>query len=223
MKQRGQLIIMSGFSGSGKGTITQALLERYPQEYALSVSATTRQPREGEKDGIHYFFLSKKDFETKIQKHEFLEYACYVDDYYGTPADYVEQHLASGKNVILEIEIQGALQVKKKVPDALLVFVTPPTAEILENRLRGRGTESEDVIASRMSRAAVEADGCEVYDYLVVNDDLDASVALMHQIIQYEKEKPVQPVTQCENSKMKHQIDLISKIRTELKEKAKGE
>ena len=125
--------------------------------------------------------------------------------------------------MILEIEIQGALQVKKKVPDALLVFVTPPTAEILENRLRGRGTESEDVIASRMSRAAVEADGCEVYDYLVVNDDLDASVALMHQIIQYEKEKPVQPVTQCENSKMKHQIDLISKIRTELKEKAKGE
>ena len=196
MKQRGQLIIMSGFSGSGKGTITQALLERYPQEYALSVSATTRQPR---------------------------EYACYVDNYYGTPADYVEQHLASGKNVILEIEIQGALQVKKKVPDALLVFVTPPTAEILENRLRGRGTESEDVIASRMSRAVVEADGCEVYDYLVVNDDLDASVALMHQIIQYEKEKPVQPVTQCENSKMKHQIDLISKIRTELKEKAKGE
>ena len=112
MKQRGQLIIMSGFSGSGKGTITQALLERYPQEYALSVSATTRQPREGEKDGIHYFFLSKKDFETKIQKHEFLEYACYVDNYYGTPADYVEQHLASGKNVILEIEIQGALKEK---------------------------------------------------------------------------------------------------------------
>ena len=106
MKQRGQLIIMSGFSGSGKGTITHALLERYPQEYALSVSATTRQPREGEENGIHYFFLTKEEFETKIQNHEFLEYACYVDNYYGTPADYVEQHLASGKNVILEIEIQ---------------------------------------------------------------------------------------------------------------------
>lgn len=211
MKQRGQLIIMSGFSGSGKGTITRALLERYPQEYALSVSATTRQPREGEEDGIHYFFLTREEFESKIQKNEFLEYACYVDNYYGTPVDYVEKNLAAGRNVILEIEIQGALQVKKIVPDALLVFITTPSAQILEERLRGRGTESEDVIASRMSRAAEEADGCEVYDYLVVNDDLDKSVALMHQIIQ------------CEKSKMKHQIDLISKIRTELKEKAKGE
>lgn len=211
MKQRGQLIIMSGFSGSGKGTITQALLERYHDEYALSISATTRSPRTGEQDGVHYFFLTKEAFEEKIQKQDFLEYACYVDNYYGTPRDYVEKQLEAGKNVILEIEIQGALQVKKKVPDALLVFITPPSAQILEERLRGRGTETEEVIASRMARAAQEADGCEVYDYLVVNDKLDDSVTLIHQIIQ------------CEKNRMNQKLDLIEQIRSELKEKAKGE
>ena len=221
-EKKGILIVVSGFSGAGKGTLMKKLMQDY-DNYALSISATTRQPRVGEEDGREYFFKTKDEFEKMIARDELIEYARYVENYYGTPKQYVMEQLEAGKDVILEIEIQGALQVKKKVPDALLVFVTPPTAEILENRLRGRGTESEDVIASRMSRAAVEADGCEVYDYLVVNDDLDASVALMHQIIQYEKEKPVQPVTQCENSKMKHQIDLISKIRTELKEKAKGE
>lgn len=211
MKQKGQLIIMSGFSGSGKGTITQALLERYHDEYALSISATTRDPRNGEKHGEHYFFLKKDEFKKMILNEDFLEYACYVDNYYGTPKKYVEEQLESGKNVILEIEIQGALQVKAKVPDALLIFVTPPNAQILEDRLRGRGTETEEVIASRMARAAEEADGCEVYDYLVVNDDLDDSVTLLHQIIQ------------CEKNKMKQNLDLVKQIRNELIKKAKGE
>lgn len=211
MKQKGQLIIMSGFSGSGKGTITQALLDRYHDEYALSISATTRDPRKGEKHGEHYFFLTKDEFEKMIQNEDFLEYACYVDNYYGTPKRCVEEQLESGKNVILEIEIQGALQVKEKVPEALLVFVTPPNAQILEERLRGRGTETEEVIASRMARAAEEADGCEVYDYLVVNDDLDDSVTLLHQIIQ------------CEKHKMKQHLDLVKQIRNDLIKKAKGE
>ena len=211
MKQKGQLIIMSGFSGSGKGTITQALLERYHDEYALSISATTRDPRNGEKHGEHYFFLKKDEFKKMILNEDFLEYACYVDNYYGTPKKYVEEQLESGKNVILEIEIQGALQVKAKVLDALLIFVTPPNAQILEDRLRGRGTETEEVIASRMARAAEEADGCEVYDYLVVNDDLDDSVTLLHQIIQ------------CEKNKMKQNLDLVKQIRNELIKKAKGE
>lgn len=182
MKERGQLIIMSGFSGSGKGTITQELIRRYPEEYALSVSATTRKPREGETDGVHYFFLSREAFEEKINRGEFLEYACYVGNYYGTPADYVEAQRDAGKNVLLEIEIQGAMQVREKHPDTLLVFVTPPSIAILEDRLRGRGTETDEVINARLSQAVKEAEGCEAYDYLIINDDLEDSIEAMHQI-----------------------------------------
>lgn len=211
LNQKGQLIIMSGFSGSGKGTITQALIETYKGEYALSISATTRSPREGEQEGVHYFFLTKDAFQEMIKKDAFLEHACYVDNYYGTPKQYVEEQLSLGKNVILEIEIQGALQVKKLMPEALLVFITPPSATELETRLRGRGTESDEVIASRMTRAIQEAEGCEVYDYLVVNDDLDESIARIHQIIQ------------CEKCKMNLNIDFINQIRSELKEMSKGE
>lgn len=210
MREKGQLIIMSGFSGSGKGTITKALLDNYHDEYALSISATTRAPRSGEQDGIHYFFLTKDAFEQMISEEAFLEYAQYVENYYGTPKKYVEDQLALGKNVILEIEIQGALQVKKMMPEALLLFITPPSAKELEDRLRGRGTETEEVIASRMARAIQEAEGCEVYDYLVVNDDLEESVSRIHQIIQSEK---------C---KMNLNIDLINQIRKELNE-MKGE
>lgn len=211
MNNKGQLIIMSGFSGSGKGTITQALLDTYKGEYALSVSATTRGPRKGEQEGIHYFFLTKEDFEDMISKGEFLEHARYVDNYYGTPKKYVEDQLELGKNVILEIEIQGALQVKKMMPEALLVFIAPPSAMELQSRLKGRGTESDEVIASRMSRAIQEAEGCEVYDYLVVNDNLEESVARIHQIIQ------------CEKCKMNLNIDLIVQIRNQLKDMLKGE
>ena len=142
MNERGILIVVSGFSGAGKGTLMKRLLEKYEERYALSVSATTRQPREGERDGIEYFFKTKEEFEKMIAKEELIEYARYVENYYGTPRAYVEQMLEAGKDVILEIEIQGALKVKKAFPDTLLLFVVPPSAEELKHRLVGRGTES---------------------------------------------------------------------------------
>ena len=186
MNEKGILIVVSGFSGSGKGTLMKELLTRYPDTYALSISATTRSPREGEADGREYFFLSKDEFEKMIAKGELIEYAKYVENYYGTPRDYVEKKLDEGKDVILEIEIQGALNVKKMFPDTLLLFVTPPSAEELKKRLVGRGTETMDVIESRMDRACEEAQGMENYDYLIVNDSLDRCVEEMHSIIQGE-------------------------------------
>ena len=186
MKHRGILIVVSGFSGSGKGTLMKELLSRYPDTYALSISATTRKPREGEVDGREYFFISKDEFEKMIAKGDLIEYAKYVENYYGTPRKYVEQKLEEGKDVILEIEIQGALKVKKAFPDTLLLFVTPPTARELQSRLVGRGTETMDVIRSRMNRACEEAEGMDSYDYLIVNDNLDSCVEEMHEIIQGE-------------------------------------
>ena len=186
MNEKGILIVVSGFSGSGKGTIMKELLTRYPDTYALSISATTRSPREGEADGREYFFLSKDEFEKMIAKGELIEYARYVENYYGTPRDYVEKKLEEGRDVILEIEIQGALNVKKMFPDTLLLFVTPPSAEELKRRLVGRGTETMDVIESRMNRACEEAEGMENYDYLIINDSLDKCVEEMHDIIRGE-------------------------------------
>ena len=186
MNEKGILIVVSGFSGSGKGTLMKELLTRYPDTYALSISATTRSPREGEVDGREYFFVSKDEFEKMIAKGELIEYAKYVENYYGTPRDYVEKKLDEGKDVILEIEIQGALNVKKMFPDTLLLFVTPPSAEELKKRLVGRGTETMDVIESRMDRACEEAQGMENYDYLIVNDSLERCVEEMHSIIQGE-------------------------------------
>ena len=162
MNEKGILIVVSGFSGSGKGTLMKELMTRYPDTYALSISATTRSPREGEVDGREYFFVSKDEFEKMIAKGELIEYAKYVENYYGTPRDYVEKKLDEGKDVILEIEIQGALNVKKMFPDTLLLFVTPPSAEELKKRLVGRGTETMDVIESRMDRACEEAEGMEI-------------------------------------------------------------
>ena len=186
MNEKGILIVVSGFSGSGKGTLMKELLTRYPDTYALSISATTRSPREGEVDGREYFFVSKDEFEKMIAKGELIEYAKYVENYYGTPRDYVEKKLDEGKDVILEIEIQGALNVKKMFPDTLLLFVTPPSAEELKKRLVGRGTETMDVIESRMDRACEEAEGMENYDYLIVNDSLERCVEEMHSIIRGE-------------------------------------
>ena len=186
MKEKGILIVVSGFSGSGKGTLMKELLTRFPDTYALSISATTRSPREGEVDGREYFFVSKDEFEKMIAKGELIEYARYVENYYGTPRDYVEKKLEEGRDVILEIEIQGALNVKKMFPDTLLLFVTPPSAEELKRRLVGRGTETMDVIESRMNRACEEAEGMENYDYLIINDSLDKCVEEMHDIIRGE-------------------------------------
>ena len=188
MDHQGILVVVSGFSGAGKGTLMKELLKRY-DNYALSISATTRAPREGETDGKEYFFVSKEQFEKMRDEQKLIEYAQYVNHYYGTPKEYVEQKMAEGKDVILEIEIQGALKVKKRFPDALLLFVTPPSAEELRKRLVGRGTETLEVINARLARAAEEASGMEAYDYLLVNDDLDRCVEEMHNLIQYSTER----------------------------------
>ncbi len=187
---KGILVVVSGFSGAGKGTVMKRLLEKY-KDYALSVSATTRNPREGEVDGREYFFRTKEEFEKLIEEDALIEYAQYVGNYYGTPRSYVEEQLSQGKNVILEIEIQGAMKVKEKIPEALLVFVTPPTVEELKKRLVGRGTETEDVIADRLARAAEEAEGMGEYDYILVNDDLEECVENLHQIIRSEHARTV--------------------------------
>lgn len=188
MDKKGILTVVSGFSGAGKGTIMKELLNRY-DNYALSVSATTREPREGETEGREYFFKSKEEFEKMIAKEELIEYAKYVENYYGTPRRYVEEQLEAGKDVILEIEIQGALKVKEKFPETLLLFVMPPSAKELKERLVGRGTESMDVIEFRMNRACEEAEGMDRYDYLVINDELDACVEELHQLIQGEHKR----------------------------------
>ena len=185
---KGVLTVVSGFSGAGKGTVMKRLIQKY-DDYALSISVTTRKPREGERDGIEYFFKTKEEVETMIENDEFLEYARYVDNYYGTPRFYVEEMLAKGKNVILEIEIQGAMQIKAKNPEAVLIFVTPPSFEELRNRLVGRGTETADVIESRLRRASEEAEGMSSYDYILVNDQVEDCVDRLHQIILSERAK----------------------------------
>ena len=185
---KGVLTVVSGFSGAGKGTVMKRLIQKY-DDYALSISVTTRNPREGERDGIEYFFKTKEEVESMIENDEFLEYTRYVDNYYGTPRFYVEEMLAKGKNVILEIEIQGAMQIKAKNPEAVLVFVTPPSFEELRNRLVGRGTETADVIESRLRRASEEAEGMLSYDYILVNDQVEDCVDRLHQIILSERAK----------------------------------
>ena len=179
---KGILVVVSGFSGAGKGTVMKRLMEKY-DGYALSVSATTRKPRPDEEDGREYFFRTRDEFEKLIEEDALLEYAQYVENYYGTPRSYVEEQLQAGRNVILEIEIQGAMKIKEKIPEALLVFVTPPTVEELERRLTGRGTETAQVIADRLAIAGEEAEGMGQYDYIFVNDTVEECVDHLHQII----------------------------------------
>ncbi len=210
MNKQGLRVVVSGFSGAGKGTAMKRLLEKY-NTYALSVSATTRAPREGEQDGREYFFKTVQMFEEMIANDELVEYAQYVANYYGTPKAYVEEQLAAGKNVILEIEIQGALKIKQKFPDAVLLFVVPPSAAVLRERLIGRGTENLDVIEARLKRAAEEAEGVEAYDYIVVNDNLEDCVEDINEIIKSEQKRVAKNLT------------LINNIKDELKSFAEGE
>ena len=210
MKRRGILIVVSGFAGSGKGTLMKELLAQF-DNYALSISATTRKPRGTEVHGVEYFFKTTEEFEKMIAQDELIEYANYVGNYYGTPKAYVEEQLENGKDVILEIEIQGALKVKEQFPETLLLFVTPPNAKILKERLVGLGTETMEVIEKRMSRAAEEAEGIPAHDYILINDDLDECVRDMHHIIQ------------SEHYRTSRNAEFMNEIKTELKRDAKGE
>ena len=210
MKNKGVLTIISGFSGVGKGTLVKMLLEKY-DNYALSISATTREPRVGEQDGVNYFFITKDEFEKKIDNKELLEYAQYVGNYYGTPRRYVEEQLNNGKDVLLEIEIQGAMQIKEIMPDAMTIFVMPPDAKTLKERLVGRGTESMEVIDERLKRAVVESQGIEKYDNILVNDDLEESVKELHSIIQ------------ASHNIAFRNIDFIKEIREDIKVFSEGE
>ena len=203
INRKGIIIVVSGFSGAGKGTLMKALTAKY-DNYALSVSATTRNPRPGEVNGREYFFVSNEEFEKLIQENGLIEHAGYVDHYYGTPRKFVEDKLSEGIDVILEIEIQGALQIKEQYPDAVLLFVMPPSAAELEKRLRGRGTETEEVILQRLKRAREESVGIEKYDYLVINDDLEQCTERLHNIIEAAHSTP------------QRNLDFIDTIREEL-------
>ena len=210
MGREGILIVVSGFSGAGKGTIMKELLSRYEQ-YALSVSATTRKPRPGEEEGKEYFFKSREEFEQMIADDALIEHARYVDNYYGTPKAYVEEQLARGRDVILEIEIQGARKIKKRFPEAVLLFVTTKDAQTLKERLLGRKTETPEVIEQRLARAVQESEEIEEYDDLVVNDELNVCVAEIHSIIE------------SEHRKIKYNMELINSVREELRNFSEGE
>ncbi len=186
-EQKGILTVISGFSGAGKGTVLKRFFTKY-DNYALSISATTRLPREGEENGREYFFKTREEFEKMIAKDELIEYAMYVNNYYGTPKAYVQEQLSRGKDVILEIEVQGALKVKEKFPDALLIFITPPSAGELKRRLTDRGTEAPEVVEERMRTAARESGFMEAYDYIILNerDRLEECVDKVHGVISAE-------------------------------------
>ena len=203
MSKKGVLVVVSGFSGAGKGTLMKALLDQY-DNYALSISATTRAPREGETEGREYFFKSREEFLRMIEEDALIEYAQYVGNYYGTPKDYVLGNMDAGKDVILEIEIQGALKVKERFPEAVLVFVMPPSAGELKRRLIGRGTEPLSIIDARLKRAAEEAVGIEKYDYIIVNDDVNECAARLHALIQ------------SQHCRASENLEFIEKIRQEM-------
>lgn len=209
MLPKGVLAVISGFSGAGKGTIMKELIRQYP--YFLSTSATTRKPREGEVDGREYFFHTKEEFEQMIAEGELIEWAEYVGNYYGTPKKAVEQQLAEGKDVLLEIEMQGGMLVKEQFPEAVLIFITPPSYAELKSRLQGRGTESMEEIERRLARAGEEAAYMKSYDYIVVNDNLSEAVNRVNNIIT------------DEHFRVSNSMDLIADLDRELRGHAKGE
>ncbi len=181
-KKRGELVVISGFSGVGKGTIIKKLMEKYP-DYTFSVSATTRDPRPGEVNGREYFFISHEEFDRWVEEGRFLEHAKYVNNSYGTPAEYVEQQRKKGRHVILDIEMVGALNVRKNCPDAKLIYIIPPTAEDLERRILGRGTETAEQVNGRLAKAVEEAPGVCRYDYIIVNDVVEDAMEELNALV----------------------------------------
>ena len=180
--RKGRLYVLTGPSGAGKGTVLHRLLEEVPELF-LSVSATTRAPRPDEADGIHYYFITKSEFERKIAENAFLEHAKYVDHYYGTLERPVEERLNQGSDVILEIEVQGAMQVHEKRPDAVMIFLAPPSLDELSARLHGRGTESEEKIQKRLAAARMELESRDLFDHIVVNDTVEQAVGQLKALI----------------------------------------
>lgn len=189
LNKKGLLIVISGPSGVGKGTVRKALFEREGHDLVYSVSMTTRKPRDGEIEGIDYYFVSQEEFERQIEVDNLLEYAKFVGNYYGTPYDKVEEQLNNGNEVVLEIEVQGAIQVKAKKPDAVFIFIAPPSYKALEQRLRRRGTESEEIIKERLEKAYREIEQAPAYDYIVINDDVDNAADRIMAIIRAEHAK----------------------------------
>ena len=210
MALKGSLVVISGFSGVGKGTVIGQMMKAH-EGYAYSVSATTRARREGEQDGVDYFFVSEEEFTRMIRDHELVEYTNYCDNFYGTPKTFVNQQLEQGKDVILEIETQGANLIRRQFPDALLLFIMPPSGEELLNRLNARGSESGEVIRQRMKRAAKEAETINDYDYVFINDDVEECAELIHALIVSQK------------ARTNRNYQKITRIRSEINDYLKGE
>ena len=204
MEKRGRLIVISGFSGAGKGTVVKGLCEKY--DYKLSISATTRNPRPGEEDGREYYFKTVDEFKNLIDYNGLIEWAQYVDNYYGTPRKFVEDCIQQGKDVILEIEVQGAMNIKSQYPDAVMIFITTKDTCTLKNRLTGRGSETEEVIAKRMHKAFEESAIIDNYEYIVVNDDLNTCIDTVNSVILGEK---------C---KRENNVEFIEEIKKELEQ-----
>ncbi len=188
MKKKGILFVLSGFSGAGKGSIMRMFMERY-DGFALSVSATSRPPREGEEHGVHYYFVTREEFKDMIAKGDLIEYTQYQGNYYGTPRSFLTEKLNSGMDVFLEIEVDGGSQIRKLFPEAVLVFVTTVDAEVLRERLEGRGTNTPEEIRGRLRRAGEETAFMDSYDYLLINDDLEEAVQALYGITRSEHMK----------------------------------
>ena len=207
--KKGKLLIISGFSGVGKGSIVRELLKAF-DNYKISISCTTREPRPNEKDGIHYHFVSKDEFEKMIENDELLEHAKYVDNYYGTPKKFVEECLERGDNVILEIESEGARKVKEKMPEAVMIFVLPPTAKHLKERLLKRGSEDLESIEKRLQKAVEETDAMKHYEYFVINDELDKAIENIDKIV-----RDTNPNLASEDEVLKIKKDIINNSKGE--------